>query len=151
MCITQQNACPVRITTNATHSTATSYTGIGSEARYVSLPSRMTLHQSPLLEGGRDNSRQCSWRSLRNEHRWSGASIYKFSYPLFIRTTRSSIWFIYRRMRLCQLTKNPHRLLVDTFSCKGKHVCALSKHHAVKMVYMDNWRSAPSILELDAA
>jgi len=27
----------------------------------------------------------------------------------------------------------------------------LSKNHAVKMAYMDNWRSARGILELDAA
>jgi hypothetical protein len=43
-----------------------------------------------------------------------------------------------------------HRFLVDAFSSRGKHIYALSKH-TVKMVYMDNWRSAPSILEIDAA
>jgi len=31
------------------------------------------------------------------------------------------------------------------------NISAWSKHHAVKMAYMDNWRSAPSILVLDAA
>jgi hypothetical protein len=47
--------------------------------------------------------------------------------------------------------KIAHRLLVYEFSSKGKHIYALSKHHDVKMAYMDNWRSAPRILEIDAA
>jgi len=104
--------------------------------------------------GGRDNSRQSLRRRLRNEHMRSGACMYTFSYPPFIRTTQSSVlpYGLYARMHLCELTKRiTHRLLVDTFSCKGKHICTLSKHHAVKMAYMDNWRSAPSNLVPDAA
>lgn len=59
---------------------------------------------------------------------------------------------LYARMRFCELTERiTHGLLVDTFSSKGKHICALSKHHAVKMAYMDKWRSAPSILVPNAA
>ena len=52
------------------------------------LPSRMTLHQSPLPEGVRDNSRQSLRRMIRIEHMRSDACINKFCYPPFILTTQ---------------------------------------------------------------
>jgi len=53
-----------------------------------------------------------------------GAYIYKFSCPPFIGATRSSsIWFIWENAFMPSDKKISHRLLVDTFSGNGKHLC----------------------------
>ena len=76
-----------------------------------------------------------------------------YSYAFFWVIPRRLNFIFQRFGTLClfHLHRRGCILLLDTFSSEGKHICALSKHHAVKMVYMDNWRSAPSILEIYAA
>lgn len=46
--------------------------------------------------------------------------------------------------------KKTHTDYWSTHLAVKVRIFALSKNHAVKMACMDNWRSAPGILELDA-
>lgn len=113
---------------------------------------RMTLHQSPLREGGAEITQDspCDVASCGQVLAYINFPIHRIHRSFVRHKVRP--YSLYARMRFCELTERiTHGLLVDTFSSKGKHICALSKHHAVKMAYMDKWRSAPSILVPNAA